>query len=137
MRSRPDLRIYWAALLFGNDLLDSGEGLTVDLFENSASDTPFLSQSFAGGGTRTLLTDIASGWSDFQGVARVTMNQGTAELDGLNIFAIQNGVGHQVPAVVPEPSTLALGLLAGIAATKIKGKSKIPDRRRHRDVPPE
>jgi hypothetical protein len=23
------------------------------------------------------------------------MNQGTAELDGLNIFVIQNGVGHQ------------------------------------------
>jgi PEP-CTERM motif len=90
--------------------------LTVDLFENSASDTPFLSQSFAGGGTRTLLTDSASGWSDFQGVARVTMNQGTAEIDGLNIFVIQNGVGHQGPAVVPEPSTLSFALLAGIAA---------------------
>ena len=77
---------------------------------------PFLSQSFAGNGASALLTDSSSAWSDFQGVARVTMNQGTVEIDSLKIFVIQNGVGYQGPAVVPEPSTFSFALLAGIAA---------------------
>src|SRR5258706_8279191 len=95
------------SVAFGNSLLDPGEALTLDLYENSLSDVPFASQTFSGIGASSLATATPAAWQDLQGVVRVTMNEGSVELDHLSFMVIQNGVGYGGTIIVPEPSTIA------------------------------
>jgi hypothetical protein len=101
---------------FGNDLLDAGETLTLDLYENSASELPFASQSFTGTGISSITTGRLGLWQNLQGIVRITMNEGSVNLDYLGFEVVQNGVGYVGTTTVPEPSTLAIGLVAGVIA---------------------
>jgi hypothetical protein len=96
------------SILFRGDLLDPGESLTVQLFENNLSEAPMLSQSFIGNGSASLALFAPGGWSDLQGIVRITMNAGTVQVGQLKFSVTKSGIGHQgtiefVP-ITPVPS---------------------------------
>jgi len=93
---------------FANNLFDSGESLTLDFYENSSSELPVASQFFSSTGTSAIAGFVPSLWQDHQGVVRLTMNEGSVELDRLSFTVINAGVGYQGAVPVPEPSTIAL-----------------------------
>jgi len=117
----------WAFIRFGSNPLDSGENLTVELFENGVSDAPFFTQSYAGPAATTLTIAGLSGWTDLQGVARLTMQQGAVDINDVTVWVVHSGTGYSGPAVVPEPS---IPLLAALCASSAFGVRAFRHRRK-------
>ena len=102
-----------------------GHNYTVQLFENSLSESPLVSVS----GTGNVTANAVNAWQDFTGIARVTVNSGDVLFNSLVVNVYKpSGFGdyelHSSDVVpVPEPGTMtivALGLLGlmGLAARK-------------------
>ena len=93
-------------LAFGNsDRLDSSEQLTVEMFDDSLSDIPISTLTFAGGPDTGLFVyhDEAGAWQDFQGAVRVTMVSGSVDLDGLSLSVYKDGARYDYSSD-PQPA---------------------------------
>ncbi|MFA6271435.1 MAG: PEP-CTERM sorting domain-containing protein [Candidatus Paceibacterota bacterium] len=114
---------------YENDLLETGESIRFELFENNLSDTPWLSTDITPSGPLNQVTSIVystdeSRWVDLTGAVRITMLAGSAEISGLSIgrnFATDK---YYVTASIPEPSTYSLLLLGSIFWILINQKRK-------------
>jgi len=96
----------------------SGVDFRFETFEDSLTETPFISNTFQniGGGTSAFWYGAASHWQDLQGIVRFTGLSGTVVIDHFQIDAY---VPHDASSmdlfstvVVPEPSLSALSVLA-------------------------
>ncbi len=106
---------YFAAGTFSD-----GESVLLEIFPDTLADAP-LSDTYTHSGPANPLESVAiafawmSGsppyWPDLQGVARVTMMSGDAELLGFGVTQVIDGGVHSQYFPVPEPSSAALILL--------------------------
>lgn len=119
----------------GTSIFGTSASYRLEMFENSASEAPLMSSDFPGG------LGVIGAWQDLQGVARVTMLNGSMQL---NYFVVKVTTPGERPdpnfppinfsvyqaefsAVVPEPTTLGLlGLiaLAGLGWRAAVGKKQ-------------
>lgn len=112
--------------LSAGDSLSAVDAMRLELFENSLTETPFRIVTMYGTNSSSALSGFgvsqAGVWQDLQGVVRITMIHGSADVSALHITAIretaQYGIDPSLPltvsASVPEPSSLGLLLLGGI-----------------------
>src|SRR5439155_8244398 len=82
-----------AFVLFGADAFDLGDSLRLDIFENSLSDPPIVSVGYVAPAT---VVDIGAGgaWQDFQGIVRVAMLSGSADVLGIHFAVFPNSFTH-------------------------------------------
>lgn len=111
------LAAYFAAGTFGD-----GESVLMEIFANTVSDTPVTSSYTHSGPANPLESvGLAQVWMssappffpDLQGIARVSMLNGDAQLDGFAVKQVISGGVYSQYFPVPEPSTpvlLAVGL---------------------------
>ena len=103
------------AIAFGQNLLEPGESLRVEMFENTLSESPFATQTFT---PSSSLTSVAmygprSQWLDHQGLVRLTMLSGSTEIGGAYFITspdLFTFCSASVP--VPEPRSIVLVLIA-------------------------
>jgi len=107
---------------FAPGTFSDGESVLLEIFANAISDTPITS-SYTHSGPANPLESVAlaEGWMssappffpDLQGIARVIMLSGDAQLDAFGVKQVISGGVYSQYFPVPEPSTpalLALGL---------------------------
>lgn len=105
-----------------------GATFTVALFESNTGESPIATMSGAG----FVTAEAVNGWQDLQGVTRVTVDSGAVFLEELVINVYRpDGTGTYeqyssgvVP--VPEPGTVALGLLGafGLLGVTLKHRRR-------------
>ena len=123
------LTAYFAPGTFGD-----GESVSMEIFANTLSDTPITS-SYTHSGPANPLESVAlrQAWMssappffpDLQGIARVTMLNGDAQLDGFEVKQVISGGVYSQYFPVPEPSTsalLALGLACFVRSQTRRSK---------------
>lgn len=104
-------------IAFGIDILSTGESLRLELFENNLSEPPFATQSYSPqtSSTFAILAGGESRWSDQQGIVRVSMINGSVDVDFAHfIYAPRRDVGCPVLISVPEPGSLTLSAFGGM-----------------------
>jgi hypothetical protein len=102
------------AIYFANNLFDPGERLTLDFYENNSSELPVASQSFSGTGESAIAGSVPALWQDRQGLVRLTMNEGSIEVEQINFIVLNEGIGYQGTLPVPEPSTITFLSFVGL-----------------------
>lgn len=106
-----------ATINFKGDLLDLGDIVRLEFFENSTSDVAFFTNDFnrptdSFGSTVT----VPFPWQDLQGAIRITVLAGSINLDSISTQVIRHGSRYfetTYVSAVPEPSAIYL-LVFGI-----------------------
>jgi len=116
-----------ASAWFAQGTFNSGESALLEIFPNSLSGIPLSitddgydpSDSSQGIG-RVWGPDEAPFFPDLQGVLRVTMLNGSAELIGFGVSQVVNGGFYSGYSVVPEPAagTMLAAVLGWLALSK-------------------
>jgi len=115
---------------FSAGTFSDGESVLVEIFSDSLFDTP-LTSLYNHVGPASPLDSYAIGiswrssslpyWPDFQGVVRVTMISGDAQLNGFAVKQIVNGNVYSQSFSIPEPSSLSLGVCSAAFTTVLHG----------------
>ena len=99
------------------DLLSLGESLQLELFEDTPSDSAFLTTTFIAPGTGFgvgTIDGLFNYWQDLQGSLRLTAISGSVNLDSFTLGVNSNGIRYfeQIDAAsVPEFSSFYLFLM--------------------------
>jgi hypothetical protein len=102
------------AAYFAPGTFSDGESVLLEVFANTLADTPVTSYYTHSGPANPIESvAVAVAWrssdppffSDLQGITRVTMLSGDAELDGFGVQQVINGGVYSQFFAVPEPST--------------------------------
>ncbi len=121
------------AAYFAAGTFSDSESVLVEIFPDALSDTP-LSSSYTHSGPANPLESVAVAfawmsdappyWPDLQGVARVTMLSGDAELLGFGVRQIIDGGVYSQYFAVPEPSGAALFAVGSASAFMLRLRSR-------------
>jgi hypothetical protein len=104
---------------FATDLLDPGESLRVELFENDLMELPFATETFSPGSAETgvYVAGPFSHWLDFQGLTKITMVGGSVDVLGGLFFVSPDRFTYCDRFIaVPEPSAAVLAGLGTLFA---------------------
>ncbi len=105
---------------FSPGSFSGGATVRLEAFANSLTDTP-IAQTFtvsqspdpgASTGLSLLLPTDPPFFGDLQGIARVTMVSGDAQLSGLSVDQVISGEWYSESILVPEPSGFGLAVLS-------------------------
>jgi len=104
---------------YENDLLNDGESIQIELFENTLVDSPWQttvhSQSgFLSSVNSIIFSNSESNWGDLSGAVRITMLTGSVEIIGLSIQRNIATDKYIVSASIPEPSTYLLLTISSV-----------------------
>jgi len=104
-------------LVFGNDLLEAGDSIRLDMLADTLDDPPFKTAVFSPAQpTPTVqLTGPYTGWLDRQGYIRVNMLSGSADIDYARFFLEQGSTYCDAVVVVSEPGGTTLFVILGTA----------------------
>ena len=124
---------------FSGNLLDPGERLRIELFENSFGEAPVqvfeehpISVRHGAGAFASLA------WQDLQGAVRLTMLQGSLDVSSLVLTAVNNDFPdnmftyYQQVIPVPEPSSMLIAIVGACTGLCFA----VARRRRRRGFPP-
>ena len=105
-----------ARVLFGDNMLDPGESLRLEMFANTVNDPAFATQVFSPGSSVPFvqISGPVSGWLDNQGLVRVTMLSGSVDVFGAHFFVDQTSQYCDAVVAVPEPSVAMVIALASV-----------------------
>ena len=106
---------------FLGDLLDPTDSIRLEMFEGSVASSPFASDTFLGANpplarVQQDRSQVIPHWADLQGAVRLTMLTGSANVERIGVFADIGRFSYGNSVAVPEPSSLALFCLAGLAS---------------------
>jgi hypothetical protein len=104
---------------YENNLLNDGESIQIELFENTLVDSPWQttvhSQSgFLSSVNSIIFSNSESNWGDLSGAVRITMLTGSVEIIGLSIQRNIATDKYIVSASIPEPSTYLLLIISSV-----------------------
>lgn len=105
-----------ATIHFSGDLLDIGDVVRLELFEDSLLGPVIFSNDFNSPTEHFGVTRINT-WQDLQGVIRLTVLSGSVGLSSIDLQVFKDGYryadSYTTTAAVPEPETYAM-MLAGL-----------------------
>ena len=105
-------------LFFGTDILNPGESVRLEMFENSLTEAPLAITTQSPSDARSWITVFSpsAAWQDFQGVVRATMLNGEVDISYAHFWVGPDRQFAACDAVVPvpEPSVALLALFAGV-----------------------
>src|SRR5207245_11324462 len=101
---------------FGNDRLDPGESLRVEMFENNLSEPPIAAQTFSPTTSQSFASmENLGSWLDLQGVARLSVLAGSVDVVQADFHVVpDNFTFCTTTVIVPEPGAAALIGIAGV-----------------------
>ena len=99
------------------------DSITIEAFEDNTSQTPWCAHAYVKPDPSLDHCGDSIHWSDHQGVVRITVLSGSVTLDSMSFYRQEPvGFGNTavynmtvVPSSVPEPGTLSLLGVAGLA----------------------
>ncbi|TVT46771.1 MAG: PEP-CTERM sorting domain-containing protein [Denitromonas halophila] len=121
-----------ATIQFSGDLLDNGDAVRLEAFEDAADSSPFYTNTFTNPTDHFGFT-YGNRWQDLNGALKLTVLSGSVNVHSISYQVIAGGnryISEVQISPVPEPSIalmLGAGLLTIIYKTKKHRKTRSPD----------